>query len=174
MWKSHNSFRLPAAAGRRERSAIQATTSCSTVPRSPCIQELTLYQAFRLRCPAQLAVWFMHCDNGSCASVSVLFWFCTEKDIETLESVQRRSTNLMSALKHKSNGEQLRELGLLSLEKRRLRGDLMTLYNCLKCCGKVGVSLFSHSAGNRLRGNGLKLSQGRFRLDIKKNFFLEW
>jgi len=46
----------------------------------------------------------------------------------------------MKSLEHRSDGEQLRELGLLSLEKRRLRGDLITLSSSLKCCGEVRLA----------------------------------
>ncbi|PKU46247.1 hypothetical protein llap_3471 [Limosa lapponica baueri] len=68
--------------------------------------------------------------------------------------------------------DRLRELGLFHLEKRRLRGDPIAAFQHLKeAHRRDGEGQFIRECSNKMRGNGFKLKEGRFRLDIRKKFF---
>ena len=70
---------------------------------------------------------------------------------------------MIRGLEHLCYEDRLRELGLFSLEKRRLRGDLRAAASAWRGCRKDGEGLFTRVCSGRTRGNGSKLTEGRFR-----------
>ena len=83
----------------------------------------------------------------------VWFWAShSKKDTEALENAQRMATRLGKGLEHKSYKEWLRELGLFSLEKRRLRREERPHSSSLKgSCSQVRLGTFSHANSVRMR-----------------------
>ena len=77
---------------------------------------------------------------------------------------------MIRGLEHLPYGDKLRELGLLSLEKRRIQRDLIAAFQYLKgAYRKAGEGLFIRACSNRTRGKVFKLEEGRFKLDTRRN-----
>ena len=71
------------------------------------------------------------------------------RDMDLLECIQRRTTKLIQGVEHFSSENSVRELGLCSLEKRRLRGDLRVVCQYLKrSYRKEGDRLFMRVSGD--------------------------
>jgi hypothetical protein len=94
-----------------------------------------------------------------------------KKDILAIERVQRRFTRLFPNLRERDYETRLYELQLFSMERRRLRGDLIEAYKIIKGFTDSGGHLLERNVDTRLRGNSLKLKKHRARLLLRHNCF---
>ena len=101
-------------------------------------------------------------------------WY--KSDVDTLEKVQKRAVNMVVGLKGRTYEEKLKEIGLMSLKQRRLRGDMIQIWKyihgkCPMAHDMLGMSVDQHSRLTRHTGKPFNLARVKCNLEIRKNFF---
>lgn len=92
--------------------------------------------------------------------------------MDLLERVQKTAMKMIQGLVHQSYEERLKELGFFRVEKRKLQGDLIVAFQCLKGFYKhEGNQILTWAGNERTRENGFKLKEWKFRLDVGGNFY---
>ena len=100
-------------------------------------------------------------------------------DKEVLERVQRRAVGMVTNWRGRTYEDRLSEVGMTSLEDRRLRGDMIATYKILSGKDKVDPSLLfdlpAVGPGSRTRVtvgvHPIRAQAVRPRLDIRRNTF---
>ena len=105
----------------------------------------------------------------------VQFWSLhLKKYIIELGKVQKRATTMVNGLEHLPYEGRLQQLGLFSLEKRRLRGDVIEVYKIMHGVENVErETFFSLSQNTRIQGHPIKMIGGRSRTNTRKYFFIQ-
>src|SRR5580692_7626088 len=94
------------------------------------------------------------------------------KDIDMIERVQRRATKMIEGFRDLSYEERLERTGLISLEKRRVRGDLIQVFKFIKGFAKIDYrKIFEISTVGKTRGHSLKLVKGQCNGEQWKQFY---
>ena len=95
-----------------------------------------------------------------------------KKNINKLESIQRRITKMISKLRNKSYEERLKELNLYGLFKRRLRGDLIEVMKTFHVFHSININDYvTTDLTSTTRNNGFKIIVKRFKSNDAKNIF---
>ena len=95
-----------------------------------------------------------------------------KKDIDLLEGDHRRATGVILGWDKHSYSDSLAIWNLLTLEDRRLRGDLIQVFKILKGFDKVNYqNFFELDQDTSRRGHTLTLVKPRARLDVRNIFF---
>ena len=94
------------------------------------------------------------------------------KDIDSLERVQHRATKMINECKSQTYEHRLKTTGLMSVEDRYTRGDLIQVFKIIKGIDRVECnSFFEIACDSRTRGHQYKIVKLRSRLELRKQFF---
>ena len=94
-----------------------------------------------------------------------------KKDIHKLERVQRHATRMVPELRDLSYKDRLERLAIPSLQSRRLRGDMITVYKLLNGFDKVDSTQFFKKVESKTRGHPMKIEKKAAKRDVRKFFF---
>jgi hypothetical protein len=98
-----------------------------------------------------------------------------KKDIDSLERVQKRATKMIEGYRNMCYEDRLSNTGLIKLEKRRARGDLIQVFKIIKGIDKVDYRIFFQIAvtdrSHMTRGHNLKIIKVGCKYDFRKHFF---
>jgi ribonuclease P/MRP protein subunit RPP40 len=96
------------------------------------------------------------------------------KDVDKLERVQRRATKLIEGYRHFSYEDRLSKTGLISLEQRRVRGDLIQVFKMINAFDDVDYrEFFERSSLGKTIGHSYKLVKKRCNGELRKQFFTQ-
>ena len=95
------------------------------------------------------------------------------KDIDMLETIQRRATKLIPGLRYLTYEERLKECGMTTLETRRLRGDQIEVFKILNGYENIdsNIFFFEIKESKITRGHNSTLVKKQSRLDVRKFSF---
>jgi len=95
-----------------------------------------------------------------------------KRDVENIERVQHRATKLISEFAGLDYETRLDRAGLTTLERRRLRGDLIEVFKLLKGFDKIDYhNFFQLVTNSRTRGPRFQIVKVRARLEVRNKFF---
>ena len=95
-----------------------------------------------------------------------------KKNIDNIEKVQHRATKMIKECKHLNYEDRLIQTGLITLDERRTRGDLIEVFKMIKGLNKAEYRcFFTISQNSRTRGHRFKFVKNRSKLDVRKHFF---
>ena len=146
----------------------QTEKSCKTVNRLlGFIAQNFNYKSTKLKLPLYKSLVRSHLEYA------VQFWSPhLRRDIDKMERVQRRATNMIPEIRNHSYQQRLKDLKLIGLVQRRLRGQLNQVFKYLNRFNNVSpVGHFDYGFKDRTRNNGKKIIVKRFNTSVAQHFF---